>query len=48
MLKPLQQSLKDMEVRKYLIQEKSSREICRRYNALNAMIMATTKGIVLN
>jgi hypothetical protein len=48
MLKPLQPSLKDMEVRKDLIQEISSREICQRYNALNAMIMATTKGIVLN
>jgi hypothetical protein len=48
MLKPMKQSLKDMEVRKYLIQERSSREICQRYDALNSKIMATTKGIVLN
>jgi uncharacterized protein Yka (UPF0111/DUF47 family) len=48
MLKPLQQSSKDMEERKDLIQERSSRDICKRYNAMNAMTMATTKEIVLN
>jgi hypothetical protein len=48
MVKPLQKSLKGMEVRKDLIQKRSSREIFKRYNALNVMIMATTKGIILN
>ena len=45
MLKPMQQSSRDMEVRKDLVQERNSiiREICQRYNVMDAMIMATTK-----
>jgi hypothetical protein len=46
----MQQSSKDMKVRKDLIQERNSiiREICQKYNVMDAMDMATTKGIVLN
>jgi hypothetical protein len=45
MLKPMQQSSRDMEVRKDLVQERNSiiREICQRYNVMDAMIIATTK-----